>query len=177
MAGRSTILECSIAQKSTSSESCRRLAPEIDAGLPIVFLEPSCASVFRDELCALFPKDSRAARLRDQSFLFGEFLQSHGAAYQPPKLDRKVLLHRHCHDKALMTLKGGEALLRGMGVELQLARFGLLRDGRRLWVRAREIRNFACHRRKGSVAGGARKPSRIHSSFQTDSVAGSRSPS
>ena len=97
----------------------RALALEIDAGLPIVFLEPSCASVFRDELCALFPQDSRAARLRDQSFLFGEFLQSHGAAYQPPKLDRKVLLHRHCHDKALMTLKGGEALLRGMGVELQ----------------------------------------------------------
>ena len=97
----------------------RAFAHEIDAGLPIVFLEPSCASVFRDELCALFPKDSRAARLRDQSFLFGEFLQSHGAAYQPPKLDRKVLLHRHCHEKALMTLKGGEALLRGMGVELR----------------------------------------------------------
>src|SRR5581483_4553764 len=38
------------------------LAREIDAGVPIVFLEPSCASVFRDELCALFPKDPRAAR-------------------------------------------------------------------------------------------------------------------
>jgi Fe-S oxidoreductase/FAD/FMN-containing dehydrogenase len=97
----------------------KALAREIDAGLPIIFLEPSCASVFRDELCALFPKDSRAARLRDQSFLFGEFLQSHGAPYQPPKLDRKVLLHRHCHDKALMTLKNGETLLGGMGVELQ----------------------------------------------------------
>jgi len=97
----------------------RELATEIDRGLPIVFLEPSCASVFRDELCSLFPKDPRAARLRDQSFLFGEFLQSHGAADQLPKLNRKVLLHRHCHDKALATLAGGEALLRGMGAELQ----------------------------------------------------------
>ena len=94
------------------------LAAEIDARLPIVFLEPSCASVFRDELCALFPNDFRAARLRDQSFLFSEFLYSHAAAYHPPTLDRKVLLHGHCHDKALMTLRNGEALLRGMGVEL-----------------------------------------------------------
>lgn len=97
----------------------RTLAAEINAGLPIIFLEPSCASVFRDELCALFPTDPRAGRLREQSFLFGEFLQSPGAAYRPPQLDRKVLLHRHCHDKALATLKGGEALLHSMGAELQ----------------------------------------------------------
>ena len=31
------------------------LAPAIDAGVPIVVLEPSCASVFRDELHNLFP--------------------------------------------------------------------------------------------------------------------------
>src|SRR5947208_3510385 len=35
------------------------LAPEIEAGVPIVVLEPSCAAVFRDELLNLFPKDSR----------------------------------------------------------------------------------------------------------------------
>ena len=33
------------------------LAPQIDAGVPIVVLEPSCASVFRDELRNLFPTD------------------------------------------------------------------------------------------------------------------------
>ncbi len=38
-----------------------RLAPAIDAGVPIVVLEPSCASVFRDELRNLFP-DRRARR-------------------------------------------------------------------------------------------------------------------
>ena len=37
-----------------------RLAPQIDAGVPIVVLEPSCASVFRDELRNLFP--TRRAR-------------------------------------------------------------------------------------------------------------------
>jgi Fe-S oxidoreductase len=94
------------------------LGAEIDAGIPIVFLEPSCASVFRDELGGLFPGDSRAARLRGQTFLFSEFLQARAPGYQPPALDRKVLLHGHCHHKALVTLSAEERLLRAMGVDL-----------------------------------------------------------
>ena len=39
-----------------------RMAPQIDAGLPFIFLEPSCASVFKDELLELFPNDPRAKR-------------------------------------------------------------------------------------------------------------------
>jgi FAD/FMN-containing dehydrogenase/Fe-S oxidoreductase len=94
------------------------LGPEIDAGVPIVVLEPSCASVFRDELRGLFPGDARAARLRDQTFLLSQFLRSH-QDYQPPRLRREVLLHGHCHHKSLMTLSDEEALLRSMGVELK----------------------------------------------------------
>jgi hypothetical protein len=36
------------------------MAPQIEAGLPFIFLEPSCASVFKDELLELFPDDPRA---------------------------------------------------------------------------------------------------------------------
>ncbi len=50
------------------------LGPQIDMGLPIVVLEPSCASVFRDELVNLFPDNARADRLRRQTFLLSEFL-------------------------------------------------------------------------------------------------------
>ena len=39
------------------------LAAEIEAGIPIVVLEPSCAAVFRDELINLFPDDERAHKL------------------------------------------------------------------------------------------------------------------
>jgi FAD/FMN-containing dehydrogenase/Fe-S oxidoreductase len=95
------------------------LGDEIDAGLPIVVLEPSCASVFRDELRGLFPGDPRAARLREQTFLLSDFLHSHVPGYKPPRLQRKVLLHGHCHHKALMGLSAEEALLRKMGVELE----------------------------------------------------------
>jgi Fe-S oxidoreductase len=95
------------------------LGDHIDAGLPIVVLEPSCASVFRDELHNLFPRDERANRLRGQIFLLSEFLQRYVPDFQPPRLPRKVLLHGHCHQKALMKMGHEEALLRKMGADLQ----------------------------------------------------------
>jgi FAD/FMN-containing dehydrogenase/Fe-S oxidoreductase len=95
------------------------LGEQIDAGLPIVVLEPSCASVFRDELQNLFPAEERAARLRRQTFLLSEFLERHAPGYQPPQLSGKVLLHGHCHHKALMKMNDEESVLRKMGVDLQ----------------------------------------------------------
>ncbi len=93
------------------------LGPQIDSGLPIVVLEPSCASVFRDELTNLFPDDARADRLRRQTFLLSEFLAK-APGYQPPRLSGKVLLHGHCHHKSLMKMNDEEELLRKMGIEL-----------------------------------------------------------
>jgi FAD/FMN-containing dehydrogenase/Fe-S oxidoreductase len=96
-----------------------RLAPAIDAGRPIVILEPSCASVFRDELRNLFPDDARADRLRRQTFLLSEFLEHHAPGYRPPRLERTVLLHGHCHHKALMKMTDEESLLKKMSADLQ----------------------------------------------------------
>ncbi len=96
------------------------LGAAIDAGLPIIVLEPSCASVFRDELRNLFPNDARAQRLQRQTFLLSEFLQRYAPEWQPPKFSRKVLLHGHCHHKSLMKMNDEEALLKKMGVELEM---------------------------------------------------------
>ena len=40
------------------------LRPQIQAGIPVVGLEPSCMAVFRDELTNLFPNDEDAKRLQ-----------------------------------------------------------------------------------------------------------------
>lgn len=97
----------------------RALDKSITLGIPIVVLEPSCASVIRDELCNLFPSDHAAGQLRTQVFLLSEFLERHAPGYQFSRLSRKVLLHGHCHQKALMGMKDEESLLRRMGAELQ----------------------------------------------------------
>src|SRR5579859_3785257 len=94
------------------------LEVEIRAGTPVIVLEPSCASVFRDELCNLLPNHPLANQLRRQTYLLSEFLEQHAPEYQPPRLVRKVMLHGHCHQKALMKMCHAESLLRKMGVEL-----------------------------------------------------------
>jgi FAD/FMN-containing dehydrogenase/Fe-S oxidoreductase len=98
----------------------QRLGPAIDAGIPVIVLEPSCASVFRDELRNLFPADPRADRLRRQTFLLSEFLERHVPGYQPPALDASVLLHGHCHHQALMKLTDEQSVLRRAGATVTM---------------------------------------------------------
>jgi FAD/FMN-containing dehydrogenase/Fe-S oxidoreductase len=97
------------------------LGAEIESGMPIVFLEPSCASVFRDELRNFFPTDRLAERLRNQSFLLSDFLVKHAPEYQPPDLaGRSILLHGHCHHKSLMKMTSEVEILRRTGADVTL---------------------------------------------------------
>src|SRR5204862_1988993 len=89
------------------------------AGIPVVVLEPSCASVFRDEMRNLFPDNPRADKLRAQTFLLSEFLERERPDYRAPKIAGKIVLHGHCHHKAVMKMTDEEALLKKMGVQLQ----------------------------------------------------------
>ena len=95
------------------------LGPYLDAGTPMVVLEPGCASVFRDELRGLFPHDDRAQRLSSQTFLLSEFLERPASEYQAPRMSRKILLHGHCHQKSLMKMGHAESLLRRMGAQVE----------------------------------------------------------
>ncbi|MGO9088989.1 MAG: FAD-binding and (Fe-S)-binding domain-containing protein [Candidatus Sulfotelmatobacter sp.] len=95
------------------------LAPEIEAGIPIVGLEPSCVAVFRDELLNFFPHDERAQALSRQTFLLSEFLELHSADAPLPQFPRKALLHGHCHHKSIMKMTAEESLLLRLGVDFQ----------------------------------------------------------
>jgi FAD/FMN-containing dehydrogenase/Fe-S oxidoreductase len=95
-----------------------QLEPEIEAGIPVVGLEPSCVAVFRDELTNLFPHDARAQALSKQTFLLSEFLElklTPGATL--PQLGRKAVLHGHCHHKSVMKMSAEESLLHRLGVD------------------------------------------------------------
>ena len=96
------------------------LTPQLVNEIPIVVLEPSCASVFRDELTNLLPNDPRAQKLRDQTFLLSEFLIKFAPDYQPPKLTEKIIVHGHCHQRSLMGMQDELKLLRATGAEVEL---------------------------------------------------------
>lgn len=98
-------------------EIIEALRPQITAGLKLVCLEPSCASVFKDEMTNLLPGDEDAQRLRAQTMLLSEFLEQ--AGYRPPTLRRKALIHRHCHHKSLFGMSAEEKLISRMGLDAE----------------------------------------------------------
>ena len=94
------------------------LRPQITEGVPVVVLEPSCASVFRDEATNIFPGDEDAQRLRAQTKLLSEFLVD--VRYNPPNLQRKALIHGHCHHKSLWGMSAEQKIIAQMGLDAEL---------------------------------------------------------
>jgi FAD/FMN-containing dehydrogenase/Fe-S oxidoreductase len=101
-------------------ETLDALRPELRAGTPIVGLEPSCVSVFRDELVSLMPDDPDAARLRQQTFLLDDFLLHHAPGWRPPRLERRAIVHGHCHQKAVLGFEHAAALFDRLGVQTEV---------------------------------------------------------
>ena len=99
-----------------------RVAGEIEAGLPFIFLEPSCASVFKDEALELFPDDPRARKLSEQVWLLADWLAAKAPEWVSGRLKgAQVLIHGHCHHKAVFGGPANEiALLRKAGAAVEV---------------------------------------------------------
>jgi len=99
-----------------------RVGPQIDAGLPFIFLEPSCASVFRDEALELFPNVERARKLSAQVWLLSDWLAAKAPDWVEGRLaGAQVLVHGHCHHKAVFGGPASEiALLRKAGARVEM---------------------------------------------------------
>ena len=100
------------------------LSAELADGTPIVVLEPSCASVFKDEASNLLADDPRSAALKKQTMLLSEFLVRHAPDYRAPKVDRKILVHAHCHQRAIFNVKDEIAVLGTASGDVQLLETG-----------------------------------------------------
>ncbi|HVC91840.1 MAG TPA: FAD-binding and (Fe-S)-binding domain-containing protein [Acidobacteriaceae bacterium] len=99
------------------------LEPQLQAGTPIVVLEPSCASVFRDEARSLLANDShyapRAEKLARQTYLLSEFLINKAEHYHPPsRSNQRILVHGHCHQKPFMAEE--MQLLHASGAQVEM---------------------------------------------------------
>jgi FAD/FMN-containing dehydrogenase/Fe-S oxidoreductase len=88
---------------------------EIRDGTPIIFLEPSTVSVFRDEMPQLLPLDRDAQRLTQNSYLISEFIEQENLNL--PMINKKAILHGHCHEKAVLDINATRSILQRMGIE------------------------------------------------------------
>lgn len=98
------------------------LRPALDAGLPVVGLEPSCLTTFRDELLQLFPGDPEAHRLSRRTFTLAELLTSGEVPFDPARFaaPREAIVQGHCHHRSVLGIDADLRLLSGLGVEARL---------------------------------------------------------
>jgi Fe-S oxidoreductase/FAD/FMN-containing dehydrogenase len=97
----------------------KALRGPIEAGTPFVVLEPACAATFRHELPLLFPGDEGAKRLASQTFFFTEFLMKR---HLEPAITfpRHILVHGHCHQKALIKMECEEKLFTSLHAHAEI---------------------------------------------------------
>ncbi|MFB6959789.1 FAD-binding and (Fe-S)-binding domain-containing protein [Streptomyces sp. NPDC056309] len=89
------------------------LRPYLEAGTPIIGLEPSCTAVFRADAPELMPADQDVKRLAGQVRTFAEQLVHHAPeGWQPPKLTRQATVQTHCHQHAIMKFEADRELMR-----------------------------------------------------------------
>jgi Fe-S oxidoreductase len=101
--------------KAALERAMQVLAPQLERGLPVVVLEPGCLSVFRDELRRLFPGEARAARLAGAATSFSELLLKRNFRTESRG---RVLMHAHCHQKALWGAAADLQLLKSAGCDV-----------------------------------------------------------
>jgi FAD/FMN-containing dehydrogenase/Fe-S oxidoreductase len=102
------------------SQILATLRDEIEAGTPMIVLEPSCTAVFRDELTEIFPQNEEAIRLSQQTFTLSEFFEKFAPEYRFPTLTQKALFHGHCHHKAIMKIDDDRQLLEKLGLDFEI---------------------------------------------------------
>jgi FAD/FMN-containing dehydrogenase/Fe-S oxidoreductase len=89
----------------------------LDAGIPVVGLEPSCTAVFRHEATDLFPGDERAARAKKLTHTLAELLAAYAPDWRPPTVGAKALVQTHCHQHSVMGFEADAALMRAAGID------------------------------------------------------------
>ncbi len=88
------------------------LAPYAERGVPIVFTEPSCASMFQDEVPQLV-RTPAARQIAEVTQTIEQFVAPRLAQSGVPSADKlgRVLYHGHCHQKALLGTADAVAVL------------------------------------------------------------------
>jgi FAD/FMN-containing dehydrogenase/Fe-S oxidoreductase len=106
--------------KQLAQENIERLLPWAERGVPIVGCEPSCLLTLVDDYLDLAPGNA-ARQVAATARLIDSHLIEAGIALPLAPGDARLLLHGHCHQKALVGAQHTKALLQtAPGVEARL---------------------------------------------------------
>jgi FAD/FMN-containing dehydrogenase/Fe-S oxidoreductase len=111
------------AAKRLARETVEALHPFVREGIPVVGCEPSCILGFRDEYPDLVPGEPAAALARG-SFLLEEFFERESVSLEYRDAPGKLLVHGHCHLKALVGTDPLVSFLKKTGASVSLVDSG-----------------------------------------------------
>ncbi|HET6543234.1 MAG TPA: FAD-linked oxidase C-terminal domain-containing protein [Chryseolinea sp.] len=101
--------------KTEGAKTAEGLRKYIDQGLTIVACEPSCASALNDDLPDLIEDEALAAQLKKHVVMIDKFLEDeiNSGKLQTTfeSIAGNILIHGHCHQKALYGTQGMKTLL------------------------------------------------------------------
>ena len=107
------------AAKQKLTNTVQALAPYVESGYTVVGLEPSCTATLRSDLVELLPKDPAAHAVSRQVKTVAELLTT--LDWEPPQLDRKLLVQPHCHQYAIMGFETDQKLLEKLGCDVEIS--------------------------------------------------------
>ena len=94
------------------------LESAVEAGTPIVGLEPSCTAVLRGDVTELLPADPRARQVRSATRTLAELLTGTETWAPPDLAGVRAVAQPHCHHHAVMGWHTDSALLASAGAEV-----------------------------------------------------------
>lgn len=107
------------AAKSEGLTTITNLKTYLDQGLKIVVCEPSCASALNDDLPDLIEDETLGTQLKSQVMMIEDFLTAEIASGHLNKefksIGGDILIHGHCHQKALYGIENMKMLLEKTG--------------------------------------------------------------
>jgi Fe-S oxidoreductase len=106
-------------------ETLDALRPEIEAGTPVVGLEPACVAAFMDELPGLFPGDELARKLSRGTRHIADFVMADPERFPLHRTAGETAkVQIHCHHHAVLKPGGERALLDRLGLDYEVMPFG-----------------------------------------------------
>lgn len=101
------------------ARSLRAIGPALDAGIPVVGLEPSCTAALRSDAAELLPDEPRVKALKNQVSTFAELLARHADELSAVAGEGNgaALVQIHCHQHAELGSEPDRAVLAALGVD------------------------------------------------------------
>ncbi len=106
--------------RTMARRTARLLRPQLDQGMPVVGLEPSCTAFLRNDALELAPHDPDVQALAAATKTFAEWIEPTRTQWQRIETGPQALVQVHCHQYAELGFAADQATLDATGTRARV---------------------------------------------------------